>query len=132
MPMDKNKYAQDWKAISAAVRQDAGNRCEFCGVENHYWIHRHKYADEWVYHYDFGKLSAIDQRLYKSMILVVLTVAHLDHDTRNNDRSNLRALCQKCHLTYDAQHHAQNARKTRAEKKADAIAQTGQLSIFNE
>ena len=50
---------------------------------------------------------------------VVLTVAHLDHVPEHCDgmqpgdlylaisRSNLRAWCQRCHLHYDARHHAQ-------------------------
>jgi len=44
---------------------------------------------------------------------VVLTIAHKDHDPQNNDLSNLAAWCQRCHLTYDASHHAENARRTR-------------------
>ena len=50
---------------------------------------------------------------------VVLTTAHLDHDELDTqDISRLRAWCQRCHLTYDAKHHAQNARKTRHSRKA--------------
>ncbi|MFT8898360.1 MAG: hypothetical protein ABF968_15590 [Acetobacter sp.] len=37
---------------------------------------------------------------------VVLAVAHLDHDPRNNRQSNLRALCQRCHLIHDRAWHA--------------------------
>ena len=48
---------------------------------------------------------------------VVLTTAHLDHDPANVDRSNLRAMCQRCHLTYDANHHAKNAAATRRAAK---------------
>jgi hypothetical protein len=44
---------------------------------------------------------------------VVLTCAHMDHDPTNNHPDNLRALCQRCHLNWDAKHHAKNARKTR-------------------
>lgn len=44
---------------------------------------------------------------------VVLTIMHLDHDLANVDPSNFAAGCQRCHLTYDAQLHAQNAAKTR-------------------
>lgn len=44
---------------------------------------------------------------------VVLTIAHLDHMPENNNENNLRAWCQRCHLTYDAEHHAMNARRTR-------------------
>lgn len=45
---------------------------------------------------------------------IVLTIAHLDHVPENcgriGDRANLRAWCQRCHLRYDAKHHAQTAR----------------------
>ena len=51
---------------------------------------------------------------------VVLTVGHLDHDPMNCARENLRAWCQRCHLTYDAALHARNAKRTRA-------ARVGQL-----
>ena len=49
---------------------------------------------------------------------VVLTVAHLDHMPENNDMDNLKHWCQRCHLTYDAPLHAQNAAATRREGKA--------------
>src|SRR5262249_32731772 len=32
---------------------------------------------------------------------VVLTVAHIDGDPRNSAPNNLRAWCQRCHLTHD-------------------------------
>ncbi len=56
---------------------------------------------------------------FPDMIRIVLTVMHLDHDTTNNTEANLKAACQKCHLSYDAKHHAQNAAKTRARKKIE-------------
>ena len=53
---------------------------------------------------------------------VILTVAHLDHDPRNNADDNLAALCQKCHNTYDAaKRHGNRARR---EKQA-----AGQLTL---
>jgi hypothetical protein len=42
---------------------------------------------------------------------------HLDHDPTNCDPENLKAGCQKCHLTYDAKHHAKNAKETRENKR---------------
>ena len=33
--------------------------------------------------------------------IVILTIAHLDHCPENAALANLRALCQRCHLTYD-------------------------------
>jgi 5-methylcytosine-specific restriction endonuclease McrA len=92
MPISKEKkklYPGNWKEISKRIRfERAKNKCEFCGAENY-------------------KPHPITGSK------VILTVAHLDHNPKNNNNENLKALCQKCHLTYDAKHHAENARKTR-------------------
>jgi 5-methylcytosine-specific restriction endonuclease McrA len=48
---------------------------------------------------------------------IVLTIAHLDHDIRNNSMENLKALCQKCHLNYDKHYHRKNASQTIKNKK---------------
>ena len=47
---------------------------------------------------EFGKI------INPKNIKVVLTVAHLDHDADNHDVSldRLKAMCQYCHLNYDA------------------------------
>ncbi|WP_209015751.1 hypothetical protein [Roseibium sp. RKSG952] len=49
---------------------------------------------------------------------MILTVAHLDHTPENCADANLMAMCQRCHLTYDAAHHTENARHTRRAKMA--------------
>jgi hypothetical protein len=36
---------------------------------------------------------------------VVLVYAHLDHDPGNSAPSNLKALCQRCHMIHDAAEH---------------------------
>jgi len=46
-----------------------------------------------------------------------LGVTHLDHNILNNEFSNLKALCQKCHLDYDKEHHKKNSRETLKKKK---------------
>jgi 5-methylcytosine-specific restriction endonuclease McrA len=75
-------YPSNWKEISEDRRFNvAGNRCEFCGAEN----------------YEPNPVTGSK---------VILTVAHLDHNPQNNTPENLRALCQLCHLRYDAKHHA--------------------------
>lgn len=77
MPMDRTKYPKNWNEISRRIRfERAGNHCENCGAENH-------------------------QPHPVTGSKVILTVAHLDRDTTNNDDSNLKALCQRCHLNYD-------------------------------
>ena len=86
-------HSKEWRLIRARLLQESGNRCEGtdrypgCGRENRTTIP--------------GKTS-----------LVVLTVAHLDHDPRNNDRLNLRVLCQRCHNTHDAIHRKKNRLRT--------------------
>ena len=86
-PENKNRYPKNWKEIRAAILNRAGNKCEFCGIEN----------------------GAIKENGSK----VVLTIAHLDHTPENCNPENLRALCQKCHNTYDAKHRAETRRNTR-------------------
>lgn len=102
--MDYSKYPPDWKAISQRIRfERAKGRCEWCGAENY---QPHPITG--------GK--------------VVLTVAHINHDTTDNRDDNLAALCNRCHLRHDAKYHAQNAAKTRKQKRIDA----GQLQLFGE
>lgn len=99
MPMNLADYHPDWKWISLQIREQADWHCEWCGIEN----------------------ATINSR----GSTVVLTVAHIDHDKANNDPSNLAALCQKCHLTHDREHHMRNAAETRRRKR---IAQ-GQMPM---
>jgi len=101
MPFHAERYPKNWKEISVRIRERAGNRCEFCGAENH------------QPHPETGSM-------------VVLTVAHLDHDPQNCSDENLRALCQRCHLRYDADHHARNAALTRLERRIEQ----GQMKLL--
>ncbi|MCZ0985370.1 hypothetical protein [Streptomyces diastatochromogenes] len=51
-----------------------------------------------------------------------MTTAHLDHAPENCDPTNLKAMCQGCHLHYDQDHHA----RTRAEARRTALEASGQ------
>lgn len=98
-PEEKARYPKDWKAISLRIRERAGWRCE--GVE------------------PYPECRAVHGAAHPvTGSKVVLTVAHLDHTPENCADGNLRALCQRCHLTYDAPHHAANAARTRRLKAA--------------
>jgi hypothetical protein len=46
-------------------------------------------------------------------IVIVLTVAHLNHQPEDCRPENLAAMCQRHHLAYDLQHHRQTAYATR-------------------
>ena len=117
-PENKKLYPTDWKEIRAEILERAGNRCEFCGVENNSIGYR---DGDKFYELPNSHQSDLDSEDNRwKIIKIVLTIAHLDHNPENNGvkgrRRNLAALCQKCHLTYDARHHAKNARKTRDTK----------------
>jgi 5-methylcytosine-specific restriction endonuclease McrA len=43
---------------------------------------------------------------------IVLAAAHLDHNPTNNRPSNLKALCQRCHLLHDRKEHRRRRRIT--------------------
>lgn len=100
-PENKSRYPKNWKQIRLRILNRAGNRCEFCGAENYSRIEK---RDEQ------GRFLGFGGR-------VVLTIAHLDHTPENCDPSNLRALCQKCHNRYDAQHRAETRRINKAKKE---------------
>lgn len=104
-PENRARYPADWKAISAAIRARAGDRCECegeCGRGTH-----------------AGRCPNVQGgEAYGTGSKVVLTTAHLDHTPENCEPANLRSMCNGCHLSYDAEHHAQTRARTRREGKA--------------
>jgi 5-methylcytosine-specific restriction endonuclease McrA len=48
----------------------------------------------------------------------VLACAHLDHDPGNNEMSNLKALCQRCHMLHDKPEHLRQRYITYRKHKA--------------
>ncbi len=95
-PSMKDRYPKNWPAISKRIRVErAAGRCEWCDAAN-------------------GRPHPVTGSI------VVLTVAHLDHDPANNADDNLAALCQRRHNTY-------NAPKRHANRKHCQLRQAGQL-----
>lgn len=119
MPCDWSRYPKNWKTeIRPRILAREENRCKWCHAENGASLPK-PCCDEASYN-ERGKCHSCGRRRPR----VVLTVAHLDHDTTNNTDDNLAALCQRCHLTYDARHHAGNARRTRERRKASTTTTT--------
>lgn len=123
---EKARYPKNWKEIRDEAVRRAGHKCEFCGVKNYATIKRigetwrKLSAQEWDLvdsSVKYGGHSMASALKKFGFVKIVLTVAHLDHTPENCAPDNLKALCQKCHLSYDAQHHARNAAKTRRAKK---------------
>ena len=115
MPIRKENYPPNWKEISWEVRTESDWCCVFCGARSNSVIKRHKNGswmkvekvrtdeiDEW----EDTALMGWSRLRFFGLTRIVLTVAHLDRDSTNNDRKNLAALCQRCHLNHDreAQH----------------------------
>lgn len=98
-PENRDRYPPEWPQVRLEVCRRAKWRCE-------------------------GSPAYPGCRAFQSLphpvtgSIVVLTVAHLDHTPENVDAANLRAWCQRCHLTYDAAHHALTAAATRAGRVA--------------
>ena len=94
-PENRKRYPKNWLTeIRPDILERAGHRCEGSPA----------YPD---CHAENGQPHPVTESK------VVLTIGHLDHQPENNDPENLRAWCQRCHLTYDAKHHAQNRAASR-------------------
>lgn len=119
MPCDYSKYPVDWKTI---IRPDilkrAKNCCENCGVENGRLIRR--FGDNWEYWPEGMQSEAYSLEGYKS-VKIILTISHQDHDISNNDYSNLKALCQKCHNNHDKDYRKQNRNKSRNKNQINLL-----------
>lgn len=115
---NKDRYPKDWPSISARIRQRAGNKCEWCGVQNHElggrrrsdgaWMKAHPTGiggvrktwprpGEWAWCGDAEHQGMAKLRIVR----IVLTVAHLNHIPEDCRDENLKALCQRCHNRYD-------------------------------
>jgi hypothetical protein len=111
-------YAENWKEVSLWVRRErAQDRCECSG--------------ECGLHPGMRCIEFDGEPAIYANGKVTLTVAHLDADggpcTCKRDTgikcaepTHLKAMCNRCHLRYDAPHHQRNARETRQRKQAVA------------
>jgi len=114
MPTDYRLYPRNWRRIVAEVRARAGDRCE---CEGECGLHRTNPGPRRC-------TERNGERAKWARGRVILTVAHLCHNPRCARRSHLRAMCQRCHLRYDAPLHQRNAARTRDRKR-------GQLRLWS-
>ena len=112
MPIDYRNYPPNWKTeLRPAVLLRAHHACESCGVKNYDVVRWN--MEEGCYVSFEGEspetyrearkiwLDLMAGDYYSDWKVIVLTIAHLDHDVANNALENLKALCQRCHLNYD-------------------------------
>jgi len=105
-PENRHRYPANWPAISLRIRTvRAAGRCECLG--------------------ECGRGTHVGRCPNVNGGQAYGTVAHLDHVPEHSDDSNLRAMCQGCHLHYDRDHH----RETAAATRRAALEATGQLTL---
>ncbi len=144
-PENRARYPKDWKQVRERILKRAGYRCEHPGCKARqysvgWWVCEGvapagpwRWAAAWGQNdnprtYSQARQVAAELHHERSEegpppIVIVLTVAHLDHVPEHCDDGNLRALCQRHHLAYDHDHHRANAQATRR-------AKAGTLELF--
>jgi hypothetical protein len=99
-PENIHRYPKDWRQRRASVLERARHRCEGSP----------RYPDCRAENYQPHPVTGSR---------VILTIAHLDHTPEHNDPRNLRAMCQRCHLTYDRAHHQETRRRTQGRDEGE-------------
>ena len=120
-PECRDLYPPDWPELSRTIRVErAEGRCECTGECGH--DHGAEASDHQIaFQAAWGMADPTAEPHERCMAhntaehpitgsIVVLTVAHLDHDPTNCNHKNLKAMCQRCHLAYDREHHRQTRR----------------------
>jgi len=98
-------YPPDWPKISWRIRQGrAEGRCECEGECGRYHTARCP--------------ARHGERHPVTGSIVVLAACHVDHRPDHSAESNLRAWCQRCHLSHDGALHRANARLRLRSRKA--------------
>lgn len=133
-PENRHRYPPDWPAIRERILRRAGYRCEHdgCAARQYsvgWWVLD---GSLWRWQAAWGQND--NPRTYSDArqvaaeidhdrseegpkpIVIVLTIAHLDHMPENCADENLRALCQRHHLAHDHAMHMANSQATRRAK----------------
>lgn len=117
MPIDYSRYPANWKnEIVPRILDRAEHKREMCFIENKSQafsiplkVHingQYKVKRFWIIsESDYLRMKPFALGGDVKVIRVVLTLAHLDHDETNHGVTDerLMAMCQYCHLNYDAE-----------------------------
>jgi len=126
MSFDRAQYPDNWLEIRAQILARDGHRCTQCGVKNYSVGYRERgqfvcYSERAV---SFAEAKVIrdnldsqEERAHK-VLIIVLAIAHLNHDPRDCREDNLAARCQLHHLQLDRYLHSTHARATWRSKRA--------------
>ena len=116
----------EWLAIRARITARSGDKCEKCKAPNGEMVCRGEDSAAGTYMLRCGdvysdetgeRLSLARGSEYQGrFVVIVLTVAHIEHDLTKNEDADLAHWCQQCHNRHDVGHRRANAKVTRAEK----------------
>lgn len=130
-PDNRARYPKDWKAISQAAKERASWMCQHPGCTTRQYAYGRWLKDQtgrlywnwWGTKPTYSEARQMAAECYFAAgeegpkpIVIVLTVAHLNHQPEDCRPENLAALCQRHHLALDADHHKTNAYRTRKDK----------------
>jgi len=109
MPIDKSRYPKDWTEIRQRKLTQTNHRCQGCDCKEYTVGYRDKTGQlhSLIVGESYREACALRKRMQKEMgrklIVIRLTVAHLDHDEWNHDVTDdrLAVFCEYCHLNYD-------------------------------
>jgi hypothetical protein len=138
-PENRALYPRDWPQISREAKERAEWKCQHPGClarqysigiwwrRDGVWAWAEQYPPEPTWK-EARKVAAeafweVQHVSGQPCIVIVLTVAHLNHDPTDCRPENLRAMCQRHHLAHDHDHHRANAQATRR-------AKAGTLELF--
>ncbi len=108
MPFIKANYPASWQdEIRPRILKRDKFRCTRCGVKQRAFGYRTPQG-KFIQTVDRGEVWGMPQG--SKIIQVHLSVTHLDHDTWNNEDSNLATMCQLHHNRHDRLHRAMNRR----------------------
>ena len=137
-PENKSLYPPDWPFVRKRILERDKHKCVGCGLRD-YSV---GYRDEKgafipcggnVVMEDYGQginpttgrlltfKEALEMATFQTdtdemgskYIVIVLTIAHLDHTPENCADDNLASFCQRCHNIYDRPHRNETMRVTR-------------------
>ncbi len=132
MPIERDRYPENWPSISLNQKIAANWHCQICDrpcrqpgeSKEDFELRLADKAPDWSDLYGYVADDESGEWGYAPLYWggFVLTVAHLDQDPSNNSAENLRALCSVCHLRHDRRFQVSNRKKKRERR--------GQIPLF--
>lgn len=120
-------YGWEWRRVARPrILKRAGDKCEHCQVPNGKMVARVDALPGWWFslegeiHDATGALKGMfrgSELDVDRLVVIKLSIAHLNQTSGDDRDENLAALCQCCHLKHDRAVNKEAARETRLTRK---------------